>query len=258
MSAHDEMLDDVAVYALGALTPEQSRAVRDHLSTCAECRAEYRELAPAVDALAYSAEACPDAATATGSVAPPSPILKKRIMRRIRPNVAEMRAVRPIVWPAYAVAAIALALALSTGILDTMLGSQLRQTHANLLQLSEHDATITRELAYQRAAMDALISPQSEHYAVTGGEVIKHAGRIFLAMDALPAPPKGKVYQAWTLSRGRTRMTPSVTFLPTRGGVAVIPIPVNASNVAAVAVSVEPEGGSKQPTTAPTFVLKFS
>jgi anti-sigma-K factor RskA len=77
-------------------------------------------------------------------------------------------------------------------------------------------------------------------------------------MDALPAPPKGKVYQAWTLRTGATRMSPSVTFVPNMGGVAVVPIPVDASSIAAVAVSIEPDGGSKQPTSAPTFVLKLS
>src|SRR5690349_12988811 len=112
------MLDDVAVYALGALPPEQARNVRAHLETCEECREEYRQLAPAVSAVGISAEACPDAASAAGSVAPPSALLKKRIMKQIRPNVAEMRAVRPIVWPAYVVAAAALAVALVTGIFN--------------------------------------------------------------------------------------------------------------------------------------------
>ena len=57
MNQHDAMLDDVAVYALGALPPAQAQAVRAHLDTCAECAAEYRRLKPAVDAVAYSAEA---------------------------------------------------------------------------------------------------------------------------------------------------------------------------------------------------------
>jgi anti-sigma-K factor RskA len=77
-------------------------------------------------------------------------------------------------------------------------------------------------------------------------------------MDALPPPPRGKVYQAWTLRAGATRMSPSVTFVPNRSGVAVVPVPVDASGIAAVAVSVEPDGGSKQPTSTPTFVLKLS
>jgi anti-sigma-K factor RskA len=258
MNAHDTMLDNVAVYALGTLPPNEARAVREHLRTCAQCQEEYRHLQPAVQAVAYSAEACTDAASAAGSIAPPSPLLKKRIMRQVRPNVGEMRAVRPIVWPAYAVAAACLIIAILTGIADMTLTSQLRQSQSHLAQLNEHNANVTRELAYQRSAMDALIAPDSVHYAVTGGEVVKHAGRLYLAMSALPAPPKGKVYQAWTLRHGSSAMSPSLTFIPTHSGVAVVPLPVNAAAIAAVAVSIEPDGGSKQPTSKPTFVLKLS
>jgi hypothetical protein len=252
------MLDNVAVYALGALPPDEARDVRAHLTGCRECSEEYRRLAPAVHAVGVSAEACVDAASAGGSVAPPSALLKKRIMKQIRPNVAEMRAVRPIVWPAYAVAAAALLAALITGIVNISMGSELRQTQGELAQLNAHNALVTRELSNQRTALADLVSPQSQHYAVNGGEVVRHGSRLYIAMNALPPPPKGKVYQAWTLRTGATQMTPSVTFVPNRGGVAVVPVPVNASSIAAVAISVEPDGGSKQPTSTPTFVLKLS
>jgi len=255
---HDTMLDDVAVYALGALPPEQARTVRAHLETCEECSEEYRQLVPAVSAVGISAEACPDAASAAGSVAPPSPLLKKRIMKQIRPNVGEMRAVRPIVWPAYVVAAAALAVALVTGIFNMSLGSQLRQAQSQLALLDSHNAQVTRELAYQRTALADLVSPDSQHFAVNDGEVVRHGNRLYIAMNALPAPPKGKVYQAWTLHAGSSKMAPSVTFVPNRNGVAFVPVPVNASSLAAVAISVEPDGGSKQPTSKPTFVLKLS
>jgi anti-sigma-K factor RskA len=46
--------------------------------------------------------------------------------------------------------------------------------------------------------------------------------------------------------------------VPNRNGVAFVPVPVNASSIAAIAISVEPDGGSKQPTSKPTFVLKLS
>jgi hypothetical protein len=53
-------------------------------------------------------------------------------------------------------------------------------------------------------------------------------------------------------------MTPSVTFSPNQNGTTLVPIPVDAGQTAAVAVSVEPEGGSRQPTTKPAFVQPFS
>jgi anti-sigma-K factor RskA len=258
MSVHENMLDDVAAYALGVLPADQARTVAAHLATCEECRREYRLLRPAVNAVGISAEACVDAASALDSVAPPGPLLKKRIMQQIRPNVGEMRAVRPIVWPAYAVAAACLIVALVTGIVNISLNSELRQRQTQLAQISAHNAQTTRELAYQRTALADLVSPDSQHFAVRTGEVVRHGTRMYLAMNALPAPPKGKVYEAWTLKNGAKVMSPSVTFVPDRNGVAVVQVPVDASRIAAVALSVEPEGGSKQPTSTPTFVLKLS
>ncbi len=257
-SAHDEMLDTVAVYALGALPEREARAVREHLRSCAECREEYRLLAPAVSAVGISAEACVDAASAGASVAPPGPLLKKRIMQQIRPNVGEMRAVRPIVWPAYAVAAACVVAVLITSIFNTSLNSQLRESQTRVAQLNAHAAATARELNTQRTAIADLLSPDSQRFEVANGYVIKHGSRLYIAMNALPEPPKGKVYQAWTLRQGASKMSPSVTFVPNGSGVAVVPVPVNAASVVAVAVSVEPDGGSKQPTSTPTFVLKLA
>jgi anti-sigma-K factor RskA len=258
MNAHDEMLDNVAVYALGVLPPEEANSVRRHLMTCPECREEYRALAPAVDSLAYSAEACEDAATAAASVAPPGPLLKKRIMRKVRPNVGEMAAVRPIVWPAYAVAAACLAIALVTGIVDISLSSQVQSSNAKVTALAKANNSMHREIAMQYQQLADLVATNSAHYPVAYGQVVKHGSRLYIAMDTLPPPPKGKVYQAWTLHQGSSTMTPSITFVPSTNGVEVQPLPVNAKQIVAVALSVEPIGGSKQPTSKPVFVVKLS
>ena len=254
-SSHDPMLEAVAVYALGALPPQEGRAVRAHLEDCAQCRAEYRALAPTAAAVAYAAEACTDAKT--GAIAPPSPLLKARIMRQVRPNVAEMKAVRPIVWPAYAVAAACLVFALVISIFNISLSGEARRAQGDLALMSAHDTMLARELVRQRMELADLVAPDSERFPVTGGAVVKHGSRLYIAMDTMPAPPKGKVYQAWTLRDGAKSMTPSITFVPNAGGVAVVSIPANASQLAAVAVSVEPEGGSRAPTSTPTFVVKL-
>ena len=262
MTPHEAMLEDVAVYALGSLPARDALRVREHLQSCAECRAEYEHLRPAVDAVAYSAQACADAEH--GDVVA-SPLLKARIMRQVRgealtqakTNVAEMRAVRPIVWPAYAVAAAFLVVALVSGIINISLNDQLRQKNAELAQTQTHGKLLARDLAFARTAIADLESPESVRYDVAHGQVVRNGKRLYLAMNALPPPPKGKVYQAWTLHTGATRMSPSVTFVPNASGVAVVPVPVDASTISAVAVSVEPDGGSKQPTSIPTFVLKL-
>lgn len=263
MTAHETMLDNVAVYALGALPSAEADDVRAHIATCDECREEYRQLKPAVDAVGYSAEACADAEN--GAVFA-SPLLKKRIMARIRAeaapparsNVGEMRAVRPIVWPAYAVAAACLIVAAVTTIFNISLNEELHQSQTQVAQFNAHAGVAARELARQRTALADLVATDSQRFPANGGEVVRHGNRLYIALNALPSPPKGKVYQAWTLHAGASKMSPSVTFVPNRGGVAFVPLPVNASAVVAVAVSVEPDGGSKQPTSKPSFIVRLS
>jgi len=261
MNAHDAMLEDVAVYALGALPPKEAAAVRKHIASCAECAAEYRRLKPAVDAVAYSAEACPD--LSSGAVVP-SPRLKARIMNEIRrsaprlSNVGEMRAVRPIVWPAYAVAAACLAVALITGVFNISLNEAVRSSKAQIAQLDTQAKMLHRAVAAQRIELADLTSSDSQHYAVEDGEVVRHGNRLYIAMESMDMPPRGKVYQAWVMRRGSTQMTPSVTFMPDHSGIAVIHLPVQASKVIELAVTMEPDGGSKQPTSKPTFVVKLS
>ncbi|HKU67538.1 MAG TPA: anti-sigma factor [Candidatus Baltobacteraceae bacterium] len=263
MTPHETMLDDVAVYALGSLPAQDAQRVRAHLDSCTECREEYEHLRPAVDAVAYSAESCPDEIRGTVVA---SPLLKARIMQQVRreatappkSNIGEMRAVRPIVWPAYAVAAACLVVALVTGIFNISLGEQVRQKNADLAQTQTRSKMLAREVARSRTTLADLVAPDSQRFGVDHGQVVRHGKRLYLAMEALPPPPKGKVYQAWTLPPGATRMSPSVTFVPDASGVAVVPVPVDAANVAAVAVSIEPDGGSKQPTSTPTFVLKLN
>ncbi|MBV8066854.1 MAG: anti-sigma factor [Candidatus Eremiobacteraeota bacterium] len=232
MTGHEERFDSVAAYALGALPPAEAAAIKEHLQTCALCREEYAYLRPAVTAVAYSAEACTDAGSGAVAV---SPLLKSRIMKRVRSEAASREAARRI-WPAYALAAACVAIAIVTGLTDLSLNRQ-------------NDA--------QRQTIADLAAPDARRHFFAGGEVVTHGGRIYIAMRNLPALPAGRVFQAWTLARGATRVAPSSTFAPGSGGVAVVALPEAATNIAAVAVSVEPYGGSSQPTTKPIAVVRI-
>lgn len=233
MTPHDEMIDDIAVYALGALPAGEAASVAAHLRTCEQCREEYRQLRSAVNAVAYSAEAH---AHATG-IATPGPLLKSRLMQQVR----FQRARRPSssVWPAYAAAAAIVIVAL---IGSFLFSARLGQDRARIAQ---QDVTITD-----------LVSKASKHYPFSQGEVVTNGHRLYIAARLSTLPP-GRVYQAWTLARGARTVAPSVTFVPDRSGVAVVSLPVDASATAAVALSVEPQGGSQQPTTKPIALVKL-
>lgn len=236
MMSHDELLDNVAAYALGLLPPAEAAAMAKHLETCERCREEYRFLRPAVTAVAYSAEA-----DASAGAAVVSPLLKARVMKRIRAESA--RRSQPRVWPAYAVAAACLAIAIVTGLADLSLNARLNHDRA--------------QAAAQAQTIADLAAPDAQRHPFAGGEVLTHGDRLYLAMHGLPAPPRGRVYQAWTLAKGAKSVAPSVTFTPAGGGIAVVRLPEAATTIAAVAVSVEPEGGSKQPTTTPIAMVRI-
>jgi anti-sigma-K factor RskA len=247
MTSHDELFDSIAAYALGVLPPAEAQAVEAHLQSCERCRDEYRALRPAVTAVAYSAEACADAST--GAVVA-SPLLKSRIMKHVRAEAAAQpkrgadvaSPPTPSAWPVYALAAACLALAIVTGLTNLSLNRRLNRDLA--------------ETAAQTQTIADLTAPGAQRYSFAGGEVVTNDDRIYIAMRNLPEPPPGRVYQAWTLARGAKSVAPSRIFMP-RSGTTVVPLPETAGRTAAVAVSVEPMGGSKQPTTKPIAVVRI-
>ncbi len=172
-------------------------------------------------------------------------------------NAPPRRAEHAPVWPAYMVAAACLAIALGTSIYDVSVLGQLKQTQTQLAQLRQRASGLARNLVGEQTTMSDLLGDDAKRYPVTDGEVVQRGGRLYIAMHGLANPPAGKVYQAWTLPKGSKTMAPSVTFVPDAHGVAVVALPVNARLTTAVAVSVEPEGGSKQPTTKPLIVVSL-
>jgi hypothetical protein len=249
---HDQMLELVAVYALGALSQHDALAVSEHIALCPECRTEYDALRPVADSLGYAAEErVDDVRTAR---------MKSKLMQRVEP-VAAVRSQlaakprrRALLWPAYLAAAAAIVIALINIVIAADLRAELASSHDRIAQLERQTALELRTEARDREMIADLVATDSKRFPVPGGEIIASSGRLYMTMEKLPAPPRGRVYQAWTQARGEKHVTPSVTFVPNRAGVAVVALPVPAKNVVAVAVSVEPVGGSQQPTTKPVFV----
>lgn len=236
MMSHDEMLDNVALYALGVLPAREAADVAAHVLSCDECRAEYELLRPAVTAVGYSAEA-------DGRTAAPSFMLKTRLMKQVRSTkpgrsagTARSSASR---WPTL-VAAACFAVAVGAGLWNASLRERVGRDESRIAQQSAVIADVT--------------APDAKRYRFGQGSVVVRGHNLYIAMQALEQPPKGKVYQAWTLPKGSKTMAPSITFRPGAFGEAVLRLPVSANAVVAVAVSVEPAGGSKQPTTKPIAV----
>ena len=262
----EAMLDLVAAHALGVLPASEHALVTAFILEDADARAEFEMLRPVADAIGLAAEAPVDRVR--------SARMKEHLMAIVRaeaaaPNVTPLRAPsrsaptnRAGLIGTGLAAAAAIAFALVSTIQNFSLRSDLENARRNVAQLQTqatvNEQTHVREAQRDRETVADLVAGDAQRFSVPEGDVVKRGDRVYFALRSLPPLPKGKVYQAWTLAKGAKAVAPSVTFVPSADGVAVIALPEKGSGLAAVALSVEPEGGSKAPTSKPTFIRTLS
>lgn len=129
------------------------------------------------------------------------------------------------------------------------LTSQVGRLQGDVALERERTTALSRTVAMEDTEVADLENPQARRYGAPDGQVLVSNGRVYLLMQDLPMPPRGRVYQAWALPRGARAMIASVRFIPDPHGIAIVALDdVNASETSAVAASVEPEAGSKAPT----------
>ena len=253
------LLDLVASAALGVL-PEGDRArIEAFIRADPEARAEFEELCAAADLIGLAAEAPPDPARATR--------MKARLLASARVGGAGRgsaaapswsRPGRSVVWTSALAAAAALVFALISVLQNAALRDDLKEAQ-------QRAATLQTQVTAERNAVERdgriiadLTASDTKTYPVVYGSVVMRGSHLYLALRALPPLPRGHVYQAWTLPKGGTAMAPSLTFTPTGTGTTLVPLPEDATRTDAVAVSIEPRGGSRAPTTKPAFVQTLS
>jgi anti-sigma-K factor RskA len=250
----EQLLDEIAALALGVTEAETADRLRVQIALDRELLAEYQAFRATADLIGFAAEAPPGA---IGDL--PRARMKAGIMAQVAPQRHEQRVPRaPQPWAAYILSAGALAAAIvalvNSASLQRELGAE--REHTAVLQ---REVTAERSLAEtQRRQLADLFAPDSKHYPVAGGEVVTRNGRVYLALRSLPKLPPGKVFQVWTLARGAKNVAPNITFTPNAAGSAIVAVPSVPQKLAAVAVSVEPAGGSKAPSTKPTFIRPLS
>jgi hypothetical protein len=255
----DAFSESIATYALGALPAKEAAEVAAHIVTCAACRAEYEDLRGVASSVGLSAESTPSELDELSAAR-----MKSRVMSAVRtdaltqgnaiapPSRDATRRANP--WFAYGLAAAAVVFAVFSSIDDAGLRSRVADQSQTIATLQSQNADATA--LERRLALAA--APGSKRFPVANGEVIESNGHILIALSGFPSAPSGKVYQAWTLARGAKAVAPSVTFTIDATGHALVELPESAANLVAVAVSAEPPGGSKAPTSKPNFVRTLS
>ena len=217
--------DQLAAYALDALDEDERSAFEAHLADCEECRAGLEDFRKTAGLLSYGAE-----------TPPPPEALRERILeeaRRERPtqSIVVLRPRRALRLTAIAAAA-AVAVALGLGIWAATLSSSLD---------SERNAR-----ADQARAVEILADADSTRISLGDrGQLVRAPdGQSVMVVRNLPAAPADKTYEAWVIDAGG----PVKAGLFEGGGQQIVLLEEPVPEGAMVAVTLEPEGGSDQPT----------
>ncbi len=253
----DERIEDLlALYALGALTDEERAQVDAYVADQPEARAQLAELIRAAAALPFAAT----------PVEPPAS-LKAALMDRVRADArarSSSTAVRPPLSPVSRLVAslrgsLALpALAGASVLIAVAAGVWALALSAEVGRLCDETAALRRDLARQAEVIAQVSSPGVRVMAIAGTDHQPAArGQLFadpnarsavlVVADLLPLP-EGQVYQFW-LIRGETPVSAG-TFEVDERGRALLPVTSDQAvgSFDAMGVSIEPDGGSPQPT----------
>ena len=231
-------------YVLGALPEEERLEFEQYLVAHPELQAEIEELSTIAGLLALSVRE-----------QEPSPDLRRRIMATVEAEAAHpdtsRRSWLARQWEAVGARDLALAAAAML-VIGLFSWSMLLQGEVRDLQGRVQSLQSQPQEQSQGPQMIALGGAGTEQ-GVRAELITFEDDRTVLVAENMPPAPEGKTYQIWVI-RGDTPQ-PSGLFEPKGDSIAaVVENPVEGAD--AVAVTVEPEGGSKKPTTDPMLVGK--
>ncbi len=217
-------------YAIDALSPGEADDFTTHLEGCPACRDEVRELQDAAARMG-----------ASQSVAPPG-ALRARVLSaadqlpQLPPHVTPIERARSRRWTTRLVGAAAAAVIAVTGIGVAV--NELREP-----------AEQTQSVAGVFDAPDA----HAETMTTANGGKLRVAtsasyGQMAIATQGLPKL-RDRSYQMWAIRNGRPT---SVGLVEDLSKGKVMPMPAAGTTVA---ITIEPAGGSRQPTTQPIVAM---
>jgi anti-sigma-K factor RskA len=234
-------------YALDALTSSERAEFEKHLARCVPCAEEVRGLRETAARLAMATAIAPPremrarvlaTAPLTRQLPPPGRNLltiagQRDGLRRIRPSQAGITGA---------------ILALSAAVVFLLVTTA--ATHGQLQQAQASGRAIAAVLAAPDARIESV--PASVGGTVTAVMSVRQHEAVVTAAD-IPAPPGTKVYQLWVMSSSGAR---SAGLLPaSHSGSTALVLAAGVQPGDRLGITVEPAGGTAQPTTAPVVTM---
>jgi anti-sigma-K factor RskA len=254
---HQELRQLISARALDALDEDETRLVDEHVETCAECARELDELREVASTLAFS----------TTPVDPP-PGLLDRILAQTGPGAeADVEpepepASRPApaarhrrrAWPwrgmTFGFGAATAVLAVAAAVLLVQLGDA-RDQRDHARASASRDAVALAAVAGPNARLVS-VAPGGRF----AGSFVHSGSGAVLIIPGLQKAPAGKTYEAWLID-AQNHATPAGTF-DASGSTTAVPISGDVGNAHVVAVTVEPNGGTQQPTSKPILAATLA
>jgi anti-sigma-K factor RskA len=229
-------------YALDALDTDERATFELHLTQCSDCANEVAELRATAARLGAAA-----------TVSPPEG-LKQRVLVEISRTrqdppgglrVVGSDPLRRRKWPVRISVAAAVVAVIAAGTFGGIAISANEQLHAAQSQLSQAQR--------QYAPIAAMLSAPDVRIAsgvAAGGSATlltsSSLGRSVLLTAHMPTQPKGRTYQVWGI--GPAGFTSLAVLGNGSGGTFIL---ARLSNAKLLGITIEPAGGSPQPTSAP-------
>lgn len=253
--------DDLALFAMEALTPDEAVTVSAHVHDCAECRQELARLHGDLAVVAMSAEqhAVPAGAREkflARIAADVEPLAQRSPEPRREAPAAVLRAQRnPAGWTVWApwlafAALIVIAIALQV---------QVRSLRERVQQESTLLDQQKAENARAQAVLNLLSAPTAQHVVLTSAKAhpapsakavyLQSTGALLMQASNLDPVPQNKTYELWVIPTSGAPI-PAGLFRPDAAGNASVVLPNLPKGVQAKAfgVTVENAGGSAAPT----------
>lgn len=236
-------------YVVDALDDDERAMFERHLPTCVDCQAEVDSLREAA-ALMSAATAVP---------APPS------LRASVLAGIATVRPLPPLTAPRDEQEPVHSAVVVPLRRHRFRLGA-LAAAAAVLAVVGVGAVTHpwtggTSQVQHLSAADQVIAASDAQHVSISfkdgsNATVVRSPseGRAVLLTEGMAQPPSQKVYELW-LRKPTGQMVPAG--LLTAGGDSKTLLTGDASKASAVGITVEPQGGSSQPTSTPIAMFDF-